>query len=509
MKTSTLILIALISFSLCDYSGIKVAITSEIFKILTKFDLNTFLQNKTIIDHAEASGKYLFNYDVVCENLTITNIISPSEVTVTHSKTSEDLPQVQVILTNIELAIQIDYLYVKYGLIKETMEHPTGDVILSSLEFTFSFTKEGNLVIGEINVEIEKLDIDVRKDFLNWLIGLFEGLIKSEVTKNLESLGDTICEEANNMINSEFIYDVGKGIGLNLTFLTKPQLTQIVKSEIFGDILLQLAKVFLLKDESSLTKLQDTLTSILTLGLKGECFPIEDPDAMPEFTPAVNMDFDTSYFTNEIQVLISTYTLNTLLFMGQYLNLLQYEFTNSSHPIFPWNFDTQGLSELFPEFAQKYSDQIYEVGMKASITPSVNERAYLESTITGAKLVVNFNLDFLTYNSENPTTDLSLTVTGEYPFTTQVKYDLLTINWGTFTISNLQVNKNELNVDYEGLETKVANMWNTYVTKFLKGYTKNVALASILTLVTKMEFKNFKLETREGHILGSIAAKLD
>lgn len=56
MKASTLILIALISFSLCDYSGIKVAITSEIFKILTKFDLNTFLQNKTIIDHAEASG---------------------------------------------------------------------------------------------------------------------------------------------------------------------------------------------------------------------------------------------------------------------------------------------------------------------------------------------------------------------------------------------------------------------------------------------------------------------
>ena len=147
--------------------------------------------------------------------------------------------------------------------------------------------------------------------------------------------------------------------------------------------------------------------------------------------------------------------------------------------------------------------------MKASITPSVNERAYLESTITGAKLIVNFNLDFLTYDSEKPTTDLSLTVTGEYPFTTQVKYDLLTINWGTFTISNLKVNKNELNVDYEGLETKVANMWNTYVTKFLKGYTKNVALASILTLVTKMEFKNFKLETREGHILGSIAAKLD
>ena len=57
-----------------------------------------------------------------------------------------------------------------------------------------------------------------------------------------------------------------------------------------------------------------------------------------------------------IQVLISTYTLNTLLFMGQYLGMLHFEFTNSSHIIFPWNFDTQGLSELFPEFGEKYVD---------------------------------------------------------------------------------------------------------------------------------------------------------
>ena len=52
-------------------------------------------------------------------------------------------------------------------------------------------------------------------------------------------------------------------------------------------------------------------------------------------------------------------------------------------------------------------------------------------------------------------------------------------------------------------------MWNSYVTKYIKGYTKNVALAALLTLITKMEFKNFKLETNEGHILASIAANLD
>ena len=91
----------------------------------------------------------------------------------------------------------------------------------------------------------------------------------------------------------------------------------------------------------------------------------------------------------------------------------------------------------------------------------------------------------------------------------QVKYDLLTINWGTFSVLKLDEIENKLNIPHDTLTEKIGTMWNTYVYKFLKGYTKNVALASLLTLITKMEFKNFKLETKDGFILASIAAKLD
>jgi hypothetical protein len=513
MKVQTLFLLSLITFTLCEYSGIKIAVTAEIFKLLTKFDLNSLLQNKTIIDYAETSGKYLFNYEVTCENVTITNIIAPNNVIIDHEKNSDGLPQVKVTAYNIELAIQIDYLYVKYGLIKETMEHPTGDIVISSLEFTFYFTNEGNLVISSFNVEIESLDIDVRKDFLNWLIGVFQGLIKDQVTSKLESLGDTISEEANKMINNEYIYDVGNGLGLNLTFLTKPYLTQILKSEIYGPLFSQLAKYLKRKNFNSANKFEDTLTSILSFGLLGGAFPIDNPEAMPDITPAVDMDFNKEYFTNEVQILVSTYTLNTLLFMGQYLGMLHLEFTNSSHIIFPWNFDTQGLSELFPEFGEKYGENNLEVEMRVYSSNSKHIRPSIESTISGAKLSFNFNLDFLTKVSEreedDPLMDLSLNVQGELPFTVQVKYDLLTINWGTFNILDLGVERNELGASYDDLKARVDTMLNTYVTKFIKGYTKNVALAALLTLLTKMEFKNFKLETNEGHILASIAANLD
>ena len=104
MRTA-LILLALISFTICDNSGIKIAITSDIFKILTKFDLNSLLQNKTLIDRAETSGKYLFNYDVVCENLWLTNVVQPDNVVIEQETTADGLPQVKVTLYNIDIAM--------------------------------------------------------------------------------------------------------------------------------------------------------------------------------------------------------------------------------------------------------------------------------------------------------------------------------------------------------------------------------------------------------------------
>ena len=504
MRTGLLILLLLFTLSVCDNSGIKVAITSNIFKILEKFDISSILKDKTLIDRAEASGKYLFNYDVVCENLFLTELVQPDYIEILQETTAEGYPQVKVTAYNIEAAIQIEYLYVKYGLIKETFDNPTGSVSLSYVEGRYHFTEDGKLVLSEFNVEIDDMTIDVRKDFLNWLINLFKGLIKSEVTKKLNELGGTISEQINNWVDGEFSLDIGYGIGLNLTNTLKPNLTQIYKNEQINEISLLLIKSLFSKEY-----LSETLSSVLTFGIKGSCYPSEQPGLMPDIPPATDMDFNQDYFTNELQILISTYTLNTLLLTGQSIGFLSQEFTNASHPIFPWNFDTVGLQEILPQYEEKYPGQNLEVQMNAYISALNHLRPYIESSETGAKLVVNFNLDFLTSVSDEPVLDLSLNVTGELPFTIQVKYDLLTINWGTFNIVQLDENKNELNVPYDDLVNMVGNMLDNYVVKFIKGYTKNVALAAILTLVTGMDFKNFKFETKEGYLLVSIAANLD
>ena len=502
MKVISVLLLVFISLTICDNSdnsGIKAAITSNFIKILTKFDLNSLLVGKTLIDYAETSGTYLFNYEIICENLFLTKIVQPNKVDIEQETTADGLPQVRVVLYNVQASIQIEYLYVKYGLIKETFDNPTGSLVASRIEGRYHFTNEGKLVITDTHVEIESLDIDVKSDFLNWLIDLFKGLITDKVSDELDDIGGTISDAINEWVDGDFSLDIGYGIELNLTNTLKPHLTQVLKNRKLNEYGLRLAK-FLFSKEI----LSETLTSVLTFGIHGSCFPTSHPELVIDIPPAANMDFIQDYLTNEVQVLISTYTLNTLLFVARYNDVLNYEFTNSSHPIFPWNFDTEGLQEIIPQYGEKYPDQNLEVVMKGYISNN-HLRPYVEMSESGGKVFANFNLDFFTGEVE----DLSLNVTVELPFTIKVSYDLLTINWGTFNILELDDSVNQLNVPRDELLSILKTMLDTHLIKFLKGYTKNVALASILTLLTGMEFKNFKLETKDGYLLTSIAVNLD
>ena len=251
--------------------------------------------------------------------------------------------------------------------------------------------------------------------------------------------------------------------------------------------------------------LEETLTSVITFGMHGSSFPTGDPGIHPDFPPIVDMDFNADYFTNEVQILLSTYTMDTALYIAQKVGSLHYTFTNQSHPIFKFNFDTQGIQTLIPQYAEKYPDQVKEVQMKVNISPDKHTRPYIEMSASNGKLAANFNLEFSTEGKQ----DLSLNVSVELPFTIQVKYDLLTINWGTLNVSQLDELVNELNISHEELIALIGNMFDNYLIKFAKGYTKNIALAAVLSLVTGMKFKNFKLETKEGYLLTSIAVNLD
>ena len=503
MKVIPLLIIALISYTLCENSGIDVAITSEFFKILYQFDLNKYFQNKTIIDKAEASGTFIFNYDVYCENLFITNIVQPDNIEIEQQTSEEGLPQVKVTFYNIEVSIQLAYLSVEYGIVSDSFEDSTGSVSLSYVEGIFNFNSEGKLVISDFNAEVSDFDIDV-SDFIDLLVEVFSGLIQDEITNQLNKLGDYISTGINNWLDEEFVVNIGYGIGLNFTNTLRPNLTQFIENRKINNIGLKLAK-FLFSKET----LSETLKSVLTFGVKGTFYPNDYPELMPYIPPPGVMDFTTDYYSNELQILLSNYSLDSLLYMAQYNGYLHKEFTNESHPIFPWNFDTVGLQEVIPQYGDKYPGQNYEVEMKvySSVSTHVNPTVNLD--VTCGTLGFNFNVDLYTYVTQDPSLDLSLNITAELSFTLDVQYDLLTINFGPINVKDLVETKNELNVPHDDLVALIGNMVDNYVMDYLGTYTKNVAVAALLTLVTGMSFKNFKFETKDGFLLVSIAVNLD
>ena len=508
MKTSSLLFVLLITFISCEYSGLKAAIDSNIFKVLTKIDFNSLLKDKVLLDHEEISGQYLFKYEVVVENFSLTNLTAPSEVKIETGTNDLGLPFVKLSLYSITADVLIDYLYIKYGLVHDTSRGVTGDIVFSSISGSFYFTEEGKIVISDFDAEIESLTIDIKQDFLNWLIKVFKSLLKSQVQKKLNTLGDTLETTLNNWVSSEFLYDLGYGIGFNLTNIEKPHMTLVQKGEVNSD--LKSVADYLFGEDNNVF---ETQSALLQFGIKGQVYPNAHPELIPDLVPAVDMSFNTDYYTNELQLLLSTYTINTLLYMGQSSGYLHKEFTNSSHWNFPWDFDTVGLQEIIPEFGVKYPDNNYEVQLKAYISVFNHLQPLIESTEEGAKLILNFNLDFLTTVSDDPfddpEEDLILNVTAELPFYFTVKYELLTVNWQAFKVTNLVKTKDQLGVDEEKLVETVQSVWDSYVTKFLKGYTKNVAVASLLTIITKTNWKNFKLETQDGYLLASIGVDLD
>ena len=116
-------------------------------------------------------------------------------------------------------------------MVHEDFYNADGDVKVKYVEGRYHFTTDGKLVLSEFNVEIEDFSVDVRKDFLNWLIGLFKGLIKSQVTKKLDELAGTISDAVNNWVDNKFNVEIGWGVTLNLTNTMRPNLTQIYKGE--------------------------------------------------------------------------------------------------------------------------------------------------------------------------------------------------------------------------------------------------------------------------------------
>ena len=106
------------------------------------------------------------------------------------------------------------------------------------------------------------------------------------------------------------------------------------------------------------------------------------------------MSYEETYFDNQIQLLLSDYSINTLLFMAQQTGFLKYEFNNQSASILPLKFTTQGLVEVIPEFKNKYPTEDYPVTMQVYAKLNKYNQPIIKTTSFGSSIILNFGLEF-------------------------------------------------------------------------------------------------------------------
>jgi hypothetical protein len=508
--------LSLVALTLCNNSGVKFGVDTQIFKVLTQIDFNKFVQGKTLLNHTEISGTYLFKYEVTLDNLNVVEVKPPTSVDVVQSVNDQGLRVVHLDVKGIYVAIRTDFS-AKYGLFKDSGEQILITAEVNSVNGNFYFTETGDVVISTFVVDLGTVTIDFESGFYKFLFSLTKYLIVNTVEKELKKLSDTISQAINDWVTSEFVYDLGLGIGFNFTNVDRPKLIPHTKVINEKDLLTLFSKVleyYTTDDEQAKAKLINDSqldTTILTCGLHGSVYPNLNPDMKPSINPAVDMPYVEEYFDNELQILLSDYTINTLLFMGQQTGILKQEFTTISNKLFPFDFNVEGVSTIIPEFRTKYPDNNYEILMKAAISVSGHNQPILVSSTNGAQLRINFGLDFDTTWSDDPfddpNKDLKLNITASCNIHFVVSENVLNVVIDNFNVDQLIKQKDLINADEENLKTQIAWAFNDVVLPLLNGYVKNVKVTELLKGLLGVNFHKLRLVSKDNYTVLSIGVE--
>ena len=497
MKFIFLIPLILITSSI--YSGIKFGIDSNILKGFKYLDLYKYLANKILISHHEEAGQYIFKYKLTIYNFTITNITSPKDVIVINLNTSENYPLINVEFKDIPIDIQMKF-YVEFGYFSESSEQLKIHTNLKSIKGEYYFLPNGEIKISKFNVELSDLNIDFQSKWINFLIGIFTNFIINQSEKYINSKNQEITNFINSWIDNEFLYDLGFGIGLNLTCIEKPILHRFTKEKKYNQ---KLYNLFFNKN-----KLNEKIeTTILTLGLHGSIYPNLYPELKPLINDPINMTYITEYFDNELQILISDYSLNTLFFLAHQSGYLHMEFKNDLINIIPWNFSVFGLKEILPEYSKLYNKN-YQVLMKGYVTVNNYPQPIIKISKEITKLNLIFGLDFYTFISDDPfdepINDVKLNVSSCFDIHFIVQKGNLNIVIQNFNVNNVFVLIDNLNINITRFGNTIENAMNDYVLPSFDKYLKNIDIVNVLSEVLGTKMRNFRIGSQDGYIVTSI-----
>lgn len=243
---------------------------------------------------------------------------------------------------------------------------------------------------------------------------VIKSLVVNAIDAQAANIKTKIINKVKDFVNKLFLIDVGFGIGLNTTNIDKPKfdfynLARTTLQELQVSPLLLASPEIDIKAKflaegpiPKLSKLDSSIimTSTLSFGIQGSLYSNQDPSIRADIPPAPKMKFNYDDSFNDISILLSDYTLNTVLFMVQQSSFLRYTLNNQNNPA-PLPIDTKTVSQLIPEIGPAFKE-VYPIEIKFIIDPIDNTRPYITTTMLGSKLRLNASVEFYVIADPDP-----------------------------------------------------------------------------------------------------------
>lgn len=275
--------------------------------------------------------------------------------------------------------------------------------------------------------------------------------------------------------------------------LTKEEAYNEVKSSIEGpDIIIEPITEAVFNPQNEFLKArkpnknEDTTTAaFLNFGISG--YSYTDATHVPTYPAATDMKFIDSNFQKGVSILISDFTMNSLIYIGQQSGQLRLALDQYSKNL-PFKIDTKGLQVIFPELAGKYPDDAkkciltFEVGTLNPIQPTIG------TSIENIHLSANFYLKLEVEESDDPFDDpvvaVETTNTFSADISIDIKNDLISLDIEEAIVESVEVTstifekfdsermRTQLNnVIYAGLDTLKTKLQNIDLNSYIEEYT--------------------------------------
>ncbi len=213
------------------------------------------------------------------------------------------------------------------------------------------------------------------------------------------------------------------------------------------------------------------------------------------------MQFTQRYLKNKINLLLSDYTINTLLFFVQQSGYINIRVQNETNGFFPFNIDTEGFKALFPNLTRNYAEN-FPVEVKMSLS-AASEQPQISTDSQGSRISLVYGFEFKVYNStdifDEPITELKLNVKAHLQVQYMIDDSFLHVIVYKNTVSDLDVETNLLDMPTPALMKSVNDVQEILLEKFRPSFA-NLNVESLLQNAFGYKFDSFEFDARNGFL---------